>query len=449
MSKGPADTDADHDSRVAAIAAEQRARSTHGDVVEEIAKGGVRHVVPLPGARAPLRPLDVKGLDRIISIDAQRRVCVAEPAVPFERIVSETLRHGLLPKVVPELKGITVGGAVAGCSVESMSYQYGGFHDSCLEYELVTSAGDVMVCSPEQDPDVFHMIHGSYGTLAVLTRLTFELIPAKPYVAMRYRTLTSAATFLAAMRTAAEDPSVDFVDGIVHGPGRFVVCLGTFVDQAPYLSDYARSEIFYRSTTTRSEDYLTTQDYCFRYDADCHWMTRLVPPLEWRPIRRLLGRWLLGSTNLIRGSRRLAPLLARKARPDVVCDVFVPSRRFEDFFAWYQSEFRFYPLWIVPYRAPRDYPWISSDQAARARDDLHIDCAIYGRPNNEPGRDYSELLGNKVYELGGIKTLIGRNHYTPQRFWAIYNRPNWEAAKARLDPNRVLPDLYAKFGQVG
>ena len=72
-------------------------------------------------------------------------------------------RTGLLPKVVPELEGITLGGAVAGCSVESMSYRYGGFHDTCLEYEVVTGTGERRVLGPGDE--LFHMIHGSYGTL--------------------------------------------------------------------------------------------------------------------------------------------------------------------------------------------------------------------------------------------------------------------------------------------
>ena len=50
-------------------------------------------------------------------------------------------------------------------------------------------------------------------------------------------------------------------------------------------------------------------------------MSRENVQLEWRPVRRLAGRWLLGSENLIRWSERLAPLVGRLTRrPDVVVD---------------------------------------------------------------------------------------------------------------------------------
>src|SRR6185503_19422246 len=104
-----------HDEKVAAIAAEVRARVESGEPVH-IYKGGVHHFVPLPGdARFGGRPIDVSSLNHVLSIDVEKRLCVAEPGVTFAQLVEATLQHGLLPAVVPELEGITVGGAVAGC----------------------------------------------------------------------------------------------------------------------------------------------------------------------------------------------------------------------------------------------------------------------------------------------------------------------------------------------
>src|SRR5688572_4960422 len=133
----------------------------------------------------------------------------------------------------------------------------------------------------------------------------------------------------------------DFIDGIVHGPTEHVLCLGRFVDEAPYTSSYRWLDIFYKSTRTRSEDYLTTIDYCFRYDTECHWLTRTMPPLEWKVVRFLIGKLVLGSTNLIKWSKRLAPLLGLKKRPEVVVDVFIPSRNYLAFSEWYERDFQF------------------------------------------------------------------------------------------------------------
>jgi FAD/FMN-containing dehydrogenase len=434
-----------HQKMVAEIAAQVRERVGRGEPVH-IQKGGVHHFVPLPGdQRFGGGAIDISTLNRVLEIDVKARRCVAEPGVTFAELARTTLAHGLIPTVVPELEGITVGGAVAGCSVESMSWKHGGFHDSCLEYELVSGAGEVLTVSPERDPELFHMVHGSYGTLAILTRLTFKLVPAKPFVRLEYRRFSTVEAFETEMRARIAAGDFELIDGIIHGPNELVLCLGNFVDSAPYKSDYRWLNIYYKSTKTRTEDYLETADYCFRYDTECHWLTRTLPPLEWKPVRFAVGKMVLGSTNLIKWSKRLEPILGLKKRPDVVVDVFIPSRRFGDFFKWYEKDFQYYPLWIVPYRIPEPYPWISKEHAAQFNDVLFIDCAVYGKLNGDPNVDWSQVLEEKTYELGGIKTLISRNHHTRERFWQVFNRENYDAAKARLDPRGVFKSLYEKF----
>jgi len=429
----------DHDARVAAIAEQVRTRVAAGRPVH-IDKGGVHHVVPIPGdPRFRSGKLDTSALRHILHIDVDARRCVAEPGVSFRDLVRATLPLGLIPTVVPELEGITLGGAVAGCAVESMSFRYGGFFDSVDELELVSGTGEVLTLSDTRDPALFHMIHGSYGTLGVVTRLSFRLVPARPFVKLTYQRFHDFSSFHAALRERCAVGDFDFVDGIVHAPDHLTLCLGELVDEAPYLSSYRWLHVFYKSTRTRARDYLTAEDYFFRYDTECHWLTRTVPGLEHPAVRFAVGKAVLGSTNLIRWSNRLGPLLRRiKRRPDVVVDLFVPDRRFADFYAWYEREPAFWPLWVIPYRLPRFYPWIADEHAARMQDTLLIDCAIYGMPNGEPGRDWSAVFEAQTFACDGVKTLISRNHYTRDRFFHIYSEPRYAAAKQRLDPGALF-----------
>ena len=436
-----------HEQKVARIAAALKEAHDRGSRVDW-RKRSVSHFVPNPFVRDDDVPrVDVRDLDEVLEIDAEARTCRAESGVTFADLTRETLRHGLIPKVVPELKGITVGGAVSGCSLESMSYKVGGFHDSCLAYEVITGAGEVRTLSREQAPELFEAVHGSYGTLAFVAAVTFELIPAKPYVRMEYRHHATYVDFWADMTARIEKDDFDFVDGIIHGPDHFTLCLGRMVDDAPKVSRYDWLEIYYKSTASLGIDHLTTWDYFFRYDAECHWLSRTVPPMEWKPVRFALGKLLLGSDNLVTWSDRLAPVFRRALkRPDVVVDVFIPGRSFQDFFEWYAEAFDFWPLWIVPYGVKELYPFISDEHQARIGDErLLIDAAVYGKPNSEPGVDYSELIERKTYELDGIKTLISQNHYDEATFWSIYSKPRWEAAKRELDPKGVFAGLYERF----
>lgn len=158
-----------------------------------------------------------------------------------------------------------------------------------------------------------------------------------------------------------------------------------------------------------------------------------------------MGKAILGSTNLIKWSKRLKSVMRLKKRPEVVVDAFIPSGRFGDFFKWYKDEFKFYPLWIVPYRSPQVYPWIDAEYAKKMDGAFFIDCAVYGKQNSERGIDYSEVLEKKTFELNGIKTLISRNHFNEATFWKVYSRKNYDAVKKVTDPNGLFKGLYEKF----
>jgi len=164
-------------------------------------KKTVSHMVPKPKNKAYTdEKIDISDFDDILFIDPEKHICVAEPGVTFEKLVEATLKYNLVPAEVSEFRTITIGGAVAGCSIESMSYKLGGFHDNCLEYEIVTAKGEVLICTPDNENSLlFQMIHGTFGTLGIITKLTFRLLPAKPFVKVVYERFETLGDYKAAI----------------------------------------------------------------------------------------------------------------------------------------------------------------------------------------------------------------------------------------------------------
>ena len=79
-------------------------------------KRTVSHKVPKVGDKKYSDDkIDLRSFDQVLEIDPVRKICIAEPGVPFCKLVEQTLAYGLVPTVVPELKTITIGGAVAEC----------------------------------------------------------------------------------------------------------------------------------------------------------------------------------------------------------------------------------------------------------------------------------------------------------------------------------------------
>jgi hypothetical protein len=97
----------------------------------------------------------------------------------------------------------------------------------------------------------------------------------------------------------------------------------------------------------------------------------------------------------------------------------------------------------VPYRKVRNYEWIGQSLFEGVEDELYLDLAIYGM--KQPGdRNYHRLMEEKLPEVRGIKTLISHNYYSPDEFWRLWNKENYDAVKAVTDPHNKFRDLYAK-----
>ncbi len=58
--------------------------------------------------------IDISKLNQVISVNSVENFILVEPNVSMDKLVQETLKYGLIPPVVPEFPGITIGGAVQG-----------------------------------------------------------------------------------------------------------------------------------------------------------------------------------------------------------------------------------------------------------------------------------------------------------------------------------------------
>src|SRR5688572_1505856 len=104
----------------------------------------------------------------------------------YEHLVDATLPYGLAPLVVPQLKTITLGGAVTGLGIESTSFRSGLPHESVQEMDILTGAGELVTASPGEHEDLYRAFPNSYGTLGYAVRLRIELEEVLPFVALTH-----------------------------------------------------------------------------------------------------------------------------------------------------------------------------------------------------------------------------------------------------------------------
>src|SRR4051812_11057663 len=144
--------------------------------------------------------LDVNRFDQVLAVDPQSRTADVQGMTTYERLVDATLAHGLMPLVVPQLKTITLGGAVTGLGIEAASFRNGCPHESVLELEVMTGDGEIVVARADNEySDLYYGFPNSYGTLGYALRMTIELEPVRPYVRLLHVPLDDAHRYFAAV----------------------------------------------------------------------------------------------------------------------------------------------------------------------------------------------------------------------------------------------------------
>jgi FAD/FMN-containing dehydrogenase len=399
----------------------------------------------------PAQRLDVSAFSGVLSVSDG--VAEVLGMTTYEDLVDATLPTGQMPLVVPQLKTITLGGAVTGLGIESSSFRNGTPHESVVEMDVLTGDGRVVTCSRTQNADLFHSFPNSYGTLGYALRLRIELEPTRPYVHLRHVRCGSVAEAVEVMRDSCQARTADFVDGTWFSPAEVYVTLGTWADTAPSLSDYTGMAIYYRSIQSRREDWLTVRDYLWRWDTDWCWCSRVFG-VQNPTVRRWVPRRYLRSDvwwKLVAFERRhrwKASLDRRRGLPDredVVQDVEVPIDRLVEFMDVFAREVPIEPVWFCPLqqRSAADvWELYRLDPSV-----LYVNVGFWSSVPLEAGEDpaaHNRIVEQLVEDLGGRKSLYSTSFYDRDHFWRLYNGPAYDVVKKAYDPDARLLDLYAK-----
>ena len=392
----------------------------------------------------------MRGFNQVLAVDAAAGWVETEGMITYEDLTRECLAHAVMPAVVPQLKTITLGGAVAGVGIESSSHRYGLVHDTMLELDVLLGDGRVVTCTAENEhADLFFGFPNSYGTLGYALRVRAKTAPVKRYVRLEHIRFDKAEAFFNALGERLRSGEADFVDGTVFSPTRMYITLGRFADTAPYTSDYTYENIYYRSIAEKHEDFLSVHDYIWRWDTDWFWCSKNV--LAQNPlVRRLYGRDRLGSrtyTKIMRWNSRVG--ITKKVErvlglhsESVIQDVDIPLSRAAEFLEFYAREIALWPQWICPIG-----PQPGRFSLYPVKHDWYINFGFWDvKRTREPhGRGhFNRLIERKVVELGGIKSLYSDSFFTPEEFARYYGGDAYRALKAKYDPQGAFPQLYEK-----
>lgn len=430
--------------------------------------------------------VDISALSNVLLVDPKRRIALVEPNVPMDRLVEATLAHDLVPPVVMEFPGITVGGGFSGTSGESSSFRHGFFDETVNWVEMVLGNGEVVRASRKEREDLFHGAAGAAGTLGMVTLVELRLVEARKLVRTTYRRVGKVADAIEKIEALTGDEEVDYIDGIVFSQGHSVVITGQLVDTKPERCELRTfsnpgDPWFYMHvqdktgglglTDSAVVEYIPLGEYLFRYDRAGFWVGRQgYTYFKLIPFTKFF-RWLLDDYS---HTRTLYHALHAGgiASQFVVQDLALPYDTAEPFINWVDQELGIWPLWLCPLRGkcqlPTFHPVTSSGSEASSsfkdkdaaqetanpngwkteiqRSQPMLNIGVWGWGPRDYGKFVTKnrALEKKLAELRGRKWLYAHTYYTEEEFWAEYDhRSQYEKLRAKYFAT-TLPTVYDK-----
>ncbi|KAH6621122.1 hypothetical protein B0J18DRAFT_431633 [Chaetomium sp. MPI-SDFR-AT-0129] len=435
--------------------------------------GSTNSTRPAHGAKV----VDISPLNNVLEVNEETKTAVVEPNVPMDKLVQATLACNLVPPVVMEFPGITVGGGFAGSAGESSSFRFGYFDQTVRSVELVLGTGDVVQASPTERPDLFRGAAGTAGTLGIATKLELNLIPARRFVKLEYHRHNTVGDTLAAVRRATEDPSNDYVDGIIYSKTLGLVMTGKLTDELPsstrpqtfsgawdpWFFLHARKKVDsldakphpaggsnnngeHTDPPGPPTDYIPLAEYLFRYDRGGFWVgVQGFTYFPMVPFNRFT-RWFL---NDFMHTRMLFRALhgSNMSFGQMVHDLSLPYGTAESFIDYTAEHLDIWPLWLCPLRAidrPSFHPsyYGPSDEGPPQP---MINIGLWGPASQdvETFIQQNKTLEKRLTALGGRKVLYSHTYYTEEEFWGLYDKP-WYTGLREKYGAQTLPTLYDK-----
>lgn len=403
------------------------------------------------------RMVDTSGLNHVLKVDTKSMTALVEPNVPMDSLVEATLQHGLLPPVVMEFPGITVGGGFAGTAGESSSFRYGFFDRTINWIEIVLANGKIVRASGTENSDLFYGAASSFGTLGVTTLLEVQLIEARTYVALTYHPVSSVSEAQEEIEKATKDTSSDYLDGIMYSKDKGVICVGRLTNDVPTGSKvqrftrstdpwfYIHAQRLMKNRIDAVTEAVPIVDYLFRYDRGGFWVAKYAYTYFITPFNRIT-RFLL---DYFMHTRVMYHALHQSGLSSfyTIQDVAIPYKEAGTFMTYLDENFKNYPIWLCPLKQSGNASTHSLQvlKTKNQRPEMMLNFGVWG-PGPQKREDFiqwNRAFEKKVDALGGQKWLYAHTYYTEEEFDEIYNREQYDALREKYHAT-YLPSVYDK-----
>lgn len=156
--------------------------------------------------------LDMTSLSELRRVDEHAGVAVCQGGLKWRSLVEQLGARRVSPPVLTNNLDVTIGGTLSTAGLGVASWRYGTQADNCLALEVVTGAGDIVRCSPEENGELFDAVRAGMGQFGVITEATLRVRRHRPKVRTFYLLYDDLAVILEDLKTLMTDERFDYLE---------------------------------------------------------------------------------------------------------------------------------------------------------------------------------------------------------------------------------------------
>ncbi|AKL73040.1 FAD-linked oxidoreductase [Actinobacteria bacterium IMCC26256] len=123
------------------------------------------------------RMLRIEALDRVIDLDREAMTVTVEAGIKLFVLNDELAKRGLALSNLGDIDKQTLAGALS-TGTHGTSHRLGPIAAAVISLELVTANGDLVTCSPTEEPELFECARIGLGVFGIITKVTLQCEPA-------------------------------------------------------------------------------------------------------------------------------------------------------------------------------------------------------------------------------------------------------------------------------
>jgi len=154
--------------------------------------------------------LAMRSMGAIHAVDAKRETVDVSGGTVWRDLVHHLKRFDLAPRVLTNNLGVTVGGTLSIAGIGVASFRYGTQGDNVEELEVVTGAGEIVTCRP--DDDLFWHVVAGLGQVGIVTRARLKLRRTRAVTRTYYLLYDDVRRFLGDAKSAMDSDAWDHLE---------------------------------------------------------------------------------------------------------------------------------------------------------------------------------------------------------------------------------------------